>query len=58
MSLIPYYSFDLSDYETKEELEELLADIENEVSTLLGYQRGARRKYDSIEDEEENDSED
>lgn len=51
MSLIPYYSFDLNDYSTREDIEELLSEIETELSTLRGYQRGAREKLATMPDE-------
>lgn len=58
MSLIPYYSFDLNDYKTREDIEDLLREIENEQSILRGYQRGAKEKLatmpsESLLDEDE-----
>lgn len=45
--------FDLSDYNTKEELDELLDELELELSTLRGYQRGAQEKLQLIENDDE-----
>lgn len=49
MSLVD--SFDLSNYETREDLEGLLDRIEYELSTLRGYQRGAEEKLSELPDE-------
>lgn len=46
MSLVD--SFDLSDYNTEEELRELLETIEYEQSTLRGYERGAQEKLGAL----------
>lgn len=54
MSLVD--SFDLSNYETKDELDELLASIEYEQSTLRGYERGAREKLEALESKESDDA--
>lgn len=46
MSLVD--SFDLSNYETEYELNELLLQIDHELSTLRGYERGAREKLETL----------
>ena len=46
MSLVD--DFDLSNYETEDELNELLRQIDHEQATLRGYERGARDKLDSL----------
>jgi len=51
MSLID--SFDLADYKTREEIEELLNTIEYEQSTLRGFERGAREKIVSLDETED-----
>lgn len=46
MSLVD--SFDLSDYETEDELNDLLNQVEHELSTLRSYQRGAKEKLNAL----------
>lgn len=47
MSLIDDYN--LEDYETVEDVQELLRCIEDEMSTLRGYKRGAEEKLSQLE---------
>jgi hypothetical protein len=51
MSLVD--SFALSDYETREELEELLDTIEYEQSTLRSFERGAREKLAALDEKQD-----
>lgn len=41
--------YDLNDYETLDEVRELLSSLENEASIIRGYQRGAREKLELLE---------
>lgn len=53
MSLVD--SFALSDYETEEDVRELLDQIEDEMSTLRGFKRGADEKLALLQSAETDD---
>lgn len=46
MSLID--SFNLDSYETEDDLNDLLNEIEHELATLRGFQRGAKEKLNAL----------
>ena len=46
-------SFDLGDYETQEELEDILSEIRLEMETLRGYERGTLEKLKHLPPNEE-----